>query len=367
MVVVGFDSTVLTRPVIEQPSVPEGVSPSVYRPTDSGGRGRGYELVFKAMLGASVTTDDEDTFRKEYDNTLDAIFGKHNLPRKRFVYKGAHLTKQFLHRAPQLMAEILESLSSVISHLDIYSAYYNQPYVSCYGEAQGQRVLPIVFIERNQNAFPHVCAWKYLMYHHSEAKPRFHLDHFQGKITPAWRVLTTSDALMEIYFSGGECNPLIAVPDLALRFTEIFQHGNVDGRSLLEPLQRHVPSVAPRIRFHNLGGRGEDQHHTAPVLPLDIDTEPFIKRPMFYIVWKESGRKDLKDIFEWGRFYNETARHVSTLKGAMKFFDPHRDMIVWDPSKDFAVPVTKEDEDYLTSIKKMGHDMPPVFRLSLTT
>src|SRR5882672_2110348 len=164
---------------------------------------------------------------------------------------------------------------------------------------------------------------------------------------PAWRVLEKSDGRIELYFSGGECNPHIAVADLALRLIEIFQHGLVDGRSLLQPFVDHVPSLAPKMRFHNLGGGRDDQHHTAPVIPLDIGTAPYVKRPIFFIIWNQSGRKDLKAIFEWGRFYNDTARHVSTKKGSMKFFNPEWDMLSWDPATDFVVPVNKVDEDYI--------------------
>ena len=152
MPVIGFDSFVLNRPIPETPSVPAGVSPSVYRPSEATGS-RAYELVFKAMVGASVKVQDEDGFRSVYDQALPKALAACHVSQKRPIYKGADLAKQSLHNTPRIISSLLTDLEPVVERVDIYCAYYNQPYVACFGEAAGERLLPVIFIEKNQNTF----------------------------------------------------------------------------------------------------------------------------------------------------------------------------------------------------------------------
>lgn len=110
----------------------------------------------------------------------------------------------------------------------------------------------------------------------------------------------------------------------------------------------HVPSLEPKLRFHNLGGSGNDQHHTAPVMNLDIDLSNYVKKPIFYIMWRpKEGRTDLKPSFEWGSFYNGVMTEALKVKGCVKYFNPDVDMIHWNPSQDLVSPFDKDDENYL--------------------
>ena len=166
-----------------------------------------------------------------------------------------------------------------------------------------------------------------------------------------------------MYFDGGHCNPLIATSDIILRMIELFQYGTVDSRSLLFALSKYVPTLQPKLRFHNLGGRGEDQRHTAPVVRLDIDLSNCLKKPIYYVIWKPpEGRADLKPSFEWGNFYVGILAEAMRTKGCVKLFDPDIDMLCWDPSRDFVSPFSKGDEAYLSSIKDVGYTVPPLFR-----
>lgn len=313
--------------------------------------------MMKVMLGASVKVADEDSFRASYSSALDNVFSRRGIRRRKPVYKAAHLTKQILHQTPYVIADILASLEGCIERVDIFSAYYNQPYVSCFGEAQGQRLLPVVFIERFHNGFPHVCCWRYLMDYQQEAVPTFMLDHFSAKLTPAWRVLEDMKVNMEVYYSGGECNPLIATADIVLRLIDLFQFGNVDGRSLLAPLVNYVPALEPKLRFHNVGAGTYNQHHTAPVINLDIDISGLIKKPTCYIVARD--RVD-KDIFEWGAFYNRVMAKATQLKGCVKFFDPSADFLHWGIRRDFVAPASERDLRYLDEIRQQGIEIPPI-------
>jgi hypothetical protein len=259
------------------------------------------------------------------------------------------------------MSEILRGVSEQVASIDVYSAYYNQPFVSCYGESNGQRLPPVIFIEKNQNAFPHVCAWKYLDEYFTETDTVLQLDNFQGRITPAWRLLEAMKPNLQIFYSGSECNPVIATADILLRLVETFQFGRVDEISLFKPINDRVEQLAPKLRFHNMGGSATDQRATAPVLRVDINTAKYVKHPVYYMVSQRFHNKSLQPALEWGGFYNSLMSEATAKKGGVKLYDPERDFLVWDSSADFLVPDQQVDQETIDAIASTGLELPPVF------
>jgi len=314
------------------------------------------------MIGASVTVEDEDGFWGDYDSVLSAVFQNHGAQRRKHIYKAAHLTKQFLHTTPVIISEMLQGLATAITQIDVYSAYYNQPYVSCYGEGRGLRLPPVIFIEKNQNAFPHVCAWRYLDAYPAASGATLQLDHFEGKITPAWRLLEASSPRLQVFYSGSECTASIAVADIVLRLIESFQHGIVDQRSLFLPITNRVPQLTSKLQFHNMGGNPVYQRATAPVLEVDIDKGRWIKHPVYYMISKRFHDKAIQPVMEWGKFYNKTLQEATRRKGGVKLYNPDKDFLNWDTSADFVVPDQQADRGTLKRIKEAGIDTPPVWR-----
>ena len=115
---------------------------------------------FTAFLGASVTTTTPN-FTDEYLKVISKVFDQNGNSRKKLIYKGAHLLKQLGENAEETICTIINELEPLISHIDIYCAYYSREYISVFGRAQGQRLKPMEFIKKNRNSFDHVCAWWY--------------------------------------------------------------------------------------------------------------------------------------------------------------------------------------------------------------
>lgn len=321
---------------------------------------------FKALLGVSVTTGDEDRFRQKYEESLDKAFSTAKVEKKKRVYKGAHLLKQTAERTPDIIRIILDELEDCIEHIDAYCAFYSKPYISMFGQTRFQRLEPLSFIEYTKNAFPHVCAWFYQLpinYGKYESPLCFDIDHFDGKVTPAWRELIKSNIEFEIYFSGAECNALISVADLILKFIDVFQRGQVDGRSLLAPIRELCPSYQPhgKLRFHNLGDRGWKINASVPDTHLGMDLAPYIKHPIFFHVWDPGRpRKLVKKSFEWSPIYNAVASKAFENKGAMKSLKFDEDVIRWNRDVDQLVIWSETDEEYVNMLKKMGYKIPNV-------
>jgi len=362
MSVVGFDSIVLEKPILEsQVPVETDIPYAELKSKKILAKGP-FEREFKAMVGASVTTEDEEGLRQAYNAALRDGLKKFNINQLKPVYSAAHLVTQTLDRAPTLILTVLEQLASEISRICIYCAYYNRPFVSQFGEGQGERLLPIAFIEKNKNAFPHVCAWHYWSEYNQEPNPILQIDHFNGKLTPSWRNLTSSvSERMQIYYSGDECNALIATADIILRLVKAFHYGKVDGVSLLNPIKNRCSSLSEKLRFHNLGASPEDQRLTAPVVDIPIDTGPYIKRPVFYLVAKRRPSQ-----IEWTLGYNRVMERAYEQKGCVKILDLEspRDRLAWDVSKDYLVPYAEEDMKEVEALKSYGYPIPKVLAQS---
>ena len=76
-----------------------------------------------------------------------------------------------------------------IEHIDLYHATYlhenpSDDYVSIFGKAQGQRLTPLEYVERNKNRFDQACAWwNWVLYSKQEPGHQYYIDHFDSKIT----------------------------------------------------------------------------------------------------------------------------------------------------------------------------------------
>lgn len=325
---------------------------------------------FVANLGVSVTTPDKDKFESAYEDAISDILKNFALERKKRIYKGAHLVTQAMENAPTIMVEMLERLEDEIAHIDVYCAYYALEYISIYGQAQGQRLSPPVFVKKTQGAFPHVCSWWYAeKYAEIESPMCLEIDYFQTATTPGWRKLLniakTKDVKLEFYFGGDECNPLISMADMVLKLIRIYHHGTVDGRSLLRPLHEKCQSLRGKRKtwFHNLGSRGFLVKATAPDLPLQADVRPFIKHPIFFYSWNPGAtktKKEMKSGFEWTPAYNAIVAHTSLKRGGMKSFSFAEDTLLWKPDIDIIVPITKEDREEIEKLGKYGHKLPKI-------
>ncbi|TET64919.1 hypothetical protein E3J49_03000 [Candidatus Bathyarchaeota archaeon] len=325
---------------------------------------------FVANLGVSVSTHDKKKFESAYEDALCELFGDFPKKRKKKIYKGAHLVAQTMEKAPEIAAKIIDNLEDVIAHIDVYCAYYSREYISIYGQSEGQRLSPPIFVKKTQNAFPHVCAmWYAETYLELEQPLRLEIDYFQSATTPGWRKLLgnveTGKLDLKFFFGGDECNPLISLADLVLKLIRIYHHGTVDGRSLLQPLREKCQSLGGgkrRTWFHNLGSRGFLIKATAPDLPLQIDAKPFLKHPIFFYLWnpRSPEKKEVMKSFQWSPAYNAIAASASLKQGGFKSFSFAEDTHIWNPDVDFMVPISKEDELNIKELEKISYKLPKI-------
>jgi len=70
--------------------------------------------VLKALVGASVTTQDPD-FDEHYQTVLKTVFEKHGIRQEKPIYKGAHILKQIGAKFDEIITDILNDIGSAIA------------------------------------------------------------------------------------------------------------------------------------------------------------------------------------------------------------------------------------------------------------
>jgi hypothetical protein len=335
-------------------------------------------IVAKALLGASVTTHDPD-FDRKYKEAIKESLEKYGIRQTKQIYKAAHLLKQATAKFDDIFTEILNVMEPSIDHIDLYHATYHhdnplEDYVSVFGKAQGQRLSPHEYIEKNRNGFDQACTWwHWRMHSKQEPDHQYCIDKFDSKMTPSWGQLESNMVSMKVYYSGCECNCLISFADLILKEIESYHFGPIDYMSIVQPIHRRAKTywLGKKIKSYNLSMTDKIIRETVPDSPFDIHFTPYIKHPIYFIAWTPKNdlpRKTVKPAFEWSKFYNSIIKKALEMDGCVKFLDFDRDNNLWEEC-DFIVPWESEDLEHVRQLQAMGFDyMPKVLNATdLTT
>lgn len=187
-------------------------------------------------------------------------------------------------------------------------------------------------------------------------------DHFEGKWSPSWDEMKDK-VKMQIFYNGGEVNPLISTADTTLRLVDTYQLGYLDSMSMIRPIIDHATPVAQKVQYHEITST-DDLKEITPREPVDMDTNDYIKHPIFYIVWNpKEPRKLVRPSFEWSDLYNLVTLRAAKVGGCVKNFEVGRDELSWRPSEDFLVPWTEVDSDLVKQLGQMYGEMPKVLTI----
>ncbi len=318
--------------------------------------------VLKALIGASVTTQDAD-FDQHYKTTLENVFKRHGIRQEKVLYKGAHLVRQVGDDFDKIFTDILNDIGPAIAHINLYYATYPKEWVSIYGRAQGRRVTPMDYMKDNQNGFVQACTWwHWRQFSVSESEYEYHLDHFDGKSTPSWVEMVTEKVNMKVYYSGCECDCLISFADLILKVIEEYHFGDVDYRNLPSPIWKRCSSYALKKKVayaYDLSKYDWVIQATVPDTYLHMNLTPHIKHPVYFIAWTPKlPRNTVKRSFEWSKLYNAVLRKAIEAKGCVKFLDFDADMTMWE-NEDYIIPWEDADREHVGELVSMGFDKMP--------
>lgn len=314
---------------------------------------------FKAPMGVGITIPNEKKYAKNYDIILDKLFDKYKNERKKRIYKAAHLVGQLLDSSTGFIEDFLDAISRYVSHIDIYYSYFPSditPRIFCFKDTHPRWYEPNRFINLIQNSYVHICAWRYLQLHPECKEYECHLDHFQGKITPAWEAIRDKENLY-LYNSGNECNCFISSADLILRHIQNRLTGALVRRSVRQCFTDIIDGT--HVDAYWLGPKKDFLNNIAPNKDIDADVRPKIKHPIFIIAWQSpSNRASDKDAFEWTNTYSKTMERAFECGGCVRFWDaihcPHlvdekQDTVIL--ANDLAKPMVESIKTVFRNIK----------------
>jgi hypothetical protein len=313
---------------------------------------RGTEGMFKAPMGVALTIPEEKKFAEQYDILLDKLFSKYHKPRKKRIYKAAHLTEQLLDSSTGFIEDFISAMSPYISRIDICYSYFPRditPRIFVYKDTHPRWYDPNSFLKLIQNSYVHICAWRYLQVHPDCKNYEFHLDYFQGRVTPAWEAIRDKDNLY-LYNSGNECNCFISSTDLVLRHIQNRLIGAMVRKSVHQCFADIVNGT--HVDIYWLGPKKDYLNNIAPNKDIDADTEPKVKHPIFVIAWQSpSSRASDKDTFEWTDTYSRTMEMAYENNGCVRFWDPKQGPNIIDEKQDIVVLANDSAKPMVESIK----------------
>ncbi|MFQ5838329.1 MAG: hypothetical protein ACE5HJ_06050 [Thermoplasmata archaeon] len=241
----------------------------------------GFQAEFIAILGAAVRIKDYTSFNESFDTAYRKLSSKYSfLPGRKF-HKSYDLSTYLGRKeADDFNDSLLHSIESEIDEVAIYHTQIppsKLPEIYVGGEDKPRAVGALHFLKQLNNAYPHLCAWKYS----TEARKgdRFLLDYFQSDVTPAWDVVKERHPL--IYIHGDSCNRAIAVADIMANIADARLH--YSGLKLTtENLERVFENQGIPVKADFIGQ--PDMKHIVPQYGQQINLYRWVKDPVFFYI-----------------------------------------------------------------------------------
>jgi hypothetical protein len=306
---------------------------------------------FKALLGVAVTVRDRSTFTTVYDNEMNTTFDEFGLERKKKIYKAAYLAEQLLASSIDFIKSFIRKLTEEILHINIYYTFYPVGSIgqiwTC-RDSYPRSYDPEKFLDLIYNAYPHYCIWKYLDVHSDCRNYIYESDHFYGKITPAWEIVSTLPNL-HLYYKGCECNPLISIADLLIRLICDTMPGRLGRMNLLRCFKDIINDIPLYSYF--MGPRSDYLNAMAFTQNRDFNERPFIKRPIYWIIWKPftTSREEIK-LLEWNLNYNNVVEAAERNNGCLRMYDSRSITQILDKTQDKACLMNEEARPILNAL-----------------
>jgi hypothetical protein len=314
----------------------------------------GIQGLFKAPMGIGLTIPDEKGFAEQYDVLLDKLFEKYRKPRKKRIYKAAHLTAQLLDATTNFIDDFISAMSPYISRIDVYYSYFPANLIQrifVFKDTHARWYDPLSFLRLIQNSYVHICAWRYLVLHPDCKNYDFHLDHFEGRVTPAWEAIREKENLY-IYYSGNECNCYISAADLVLRHIQNKLKGAVVRKTICTCFEEIINGT--HVDAYWLGPKKDILNNLSPNKDLDADTIPRTKHPIFVIAWQSpSSRASDRDTFEWTNTYSKIMETAYQNGGCARFWDPKQGPNLIDENQDIVILANDAAKPMVESIRSV--------------
>lgn len=292
----------------------------------------GSTILRKGLIGVGIEVKDLEKFGKKYSVVLRDLFEKFDLRQRFPVYCSFDIAKLLESRPTgterKFLTEFKDVLLPEIAQVHFFYTYLfglKSNEISIFGATQYYKKIPLIskdektqdFYDLIAHSYPMLCAWEL---HSPEKKEEFLLDHFQGRLSPAWDELYSANFF--VYHKGDKSNPLISVADI---FTRLIKFEMLPNQKcfLLEEINKIGAIFPEKFVPHFIGKKRLNKivpHDTA-----QIDTNRFLKHPIFFIA-KETPQDDEEEvIIEQSPLFESIVKKCSESNGCFKYFNSSTD------------------------------------------
>lgn len=304
---------------------------------------------FQALIGVSVSVKEKDlsNFCAVYDTFMKKLFEKHNIPRRRLIYKSFDLKRIFFPLGVDPIEEFVKETKENIGFLDLYYSYFKNKTLAhtekenhdqvtdfvniYYEEPEGsEQVSAIKFLNIIEPAYPAICAWGYMSRNPSCVNNIFIMDHFSARPSKLWDQLKDIKS-MQVVYDGGKCNYLISTADLYLACIEerIKKENLALNRSIHKILH---PDFGGKFETTFLGTKY--LYNISPAKKSEINLQSKLQHPIFYVFTEGNdyfsklftiNRLSESAFLETTPFLEGVFNLAAKQNGSVKFYDPARD------------------------------------------
>jgi len=320
-----------------------------------------FQMLRKGLLGIGIEVDDFSTFKQLYKNSMQKLFQEYGKDFTRPVYCANDLTNIFGYKTIDEEYKVLERfkdfISSGITKVHFFYTYFfglKNNLVSIYGSSANYSKIPLVSADKNvqdfydliANSYPLICAWKLRK---NEISSKLFLDHFQGRVSPAWECLANSPAI-SVYYKGDQCHELISTADIFVKLIKIkmipdiscFNKSNIESLSQL---------LGANCEIHFMGKKY--LREMAPHSPSQIKCDRLIKHPIFFLVKEDPKDEGEETIIKNSPLFNEVIKNVNSLDGCLKYYHPDDTRIILPGDK--LVSFGKRGDYIFSKLTKLGY------------
>lgn len=307
---------------------------------------------FRAPMSAATIVESYQEYSEEFKEVIEKRLGEHstNPPTVACSYDFNRIIGD-PEKAHRVKKTVIKELSDHIEARIIFSYFKEVNEVYILGDQEHTSTTVKDFIIKHlNNSYPHIAAWKMNQLGDYELM----VDHFQGKLTNAWREIDNSKNL-RIYSKGDSCNPLIATSDLILSVLDEEME-----RRGLKLYKENVEEVLGELDLScesDWLGDGFLSKIT-PRKNVNIPAAKHMAKPTFYVL-KEKNEFIKKDSLLNTPRGKDLMEKAIRKEGCVKFYDENQDPnFVKDG--DYFVYFNEEGKRAIELLKSSGHDINEV-------
>lgn len=287
---------------------------------------------YVSPIGCGIKIENIDEFKKAYFDIMEEKFAKINKEFRRKIYSNFYLKKFLgLTESLKLVEEFYNDIREYIMGVEIYVTQIKIskiPIIYMYREngiiaAEESKE----FLKTLQSAYSYISAWKYYEENKTDEDILL-IDHFQGSITAAWQSL--QKRLLDVYFKGDLCNPLISASDLLLGLIDdllLKKCKTISQKEIKDILrQLKIDGETKFIRIDFIVPLKRD--------PITLDKKKHLHHPIYFLV-KDKKPKDMDyrehlQQLEFSPVFDKLVNKACENDAAIKIYNELMDFLIFD-------------------------------------